>query len=186
VGSTQKAAEELLKAAGLRLGAVTQEYASASKGTVIRTNPPAGQKLRPGTAVALVVSRGVQQLLVPDVQGKPQDEAEKTLHDAGFDVSTTKEFNETVAEGIVFDQSPSSGTAGRGSTISLKVSKGPEIITVPDVGGEKVDDAVQAIEALGLKTRVIRPFGRGDKVHAQSPSGGSKVRRGALVQLLVY
>jgi len=186
VGSTKAAATQLLQAAGLRVGNITEEYASASKGTVIRTDPPAGQKLRPDTTVNLVLSRGLQQVLVPDVQGKPQDEAEKTLHDDGFKVSVTKDFNETVAAGIVFDQSPSSGTAGKGTTIALKVSKGPEIITVPDVGGMKADDAVKQLEALGLKTRVIRPFGVGNKVHAQSPSGGSKVRRGALIQLLVY
>jgi glycerophosphoryl diester phosphodiesterase len=38
--------------------------------------------------VALVVSKGLEPLPVPDVQGKQQDEAVKTLHDAGFKVST--------------------------------------------------------------------------------------------------
>jgi serine/threonine-protein kinase len=186
VGSTRLAAEQLLKTAGLRVGVVTQEYSSASRGTVIRTDPPAGQKLRPDTKVNLVLSRGVEQLEVPDVQGKKQDEAVKILKAAGFDVSVDEVFDESAPKGVVFDQSPSSGTAGRGSTITLKVSKGPEIITVPDVGGMKVDEAVRLIEDLGLKTRVIRPFGRGDTVHAQSPGAGKKVRRGALIQLLVY
>ena len=186
VGSTQPAAEQLLKTAGLRLGEVTREYSSASRGTVIRTNPPAGQKLRPGTKVNLVLSRGVEQLPVPDVQGKKQDEAEKIIRAAGFAVSVDTVFDETVPKDVVIDQSPSSGTAGRGSAITLKVSKGPEIITVPNVRGKKVDDAVREIEALGLKTRVIRPFGGGDTVRAQAPKAGSKVRRGALVQLLVY
>ena len=186
VGSTQAAAEQLLKTAGLRLGVVTQEYSAASRGTVVRTSPVAGQKLRPGTKVNLVLSRGVEQVKVPDVQGKKQDDAEKLLKEAGFDVSVDEVFHEDVPKGIVFDQSPSSGTAGRGSTVSLKVSKGPEVILVPDVGGMKADDAVRTIEALGLKTRVIRPFGRGDTVHAQSPGAGKKVRRGALIQLLVY
>ena len=186
VGSTQPAAEQLLKTAGLRLGEVTREYSSASRGTVIRTDPPAGQKLRPGTKVNLVLSRGVEQLPVPDVQGKQQAEAEKIVREAGFEVSIDAVFNETVPKGVVFDQSPSSGTAGRGSAITLKVSKGPEIITVPNVRGKKVDDAVREIEVLGLKTRVIRPFGGGDTVRAQAPKGGEKVRRGALVQLLVY
>jgi serine/threonine-protein kinase len=136
--------------------------------------------------VKLVLSKGLEQVLVPDVQGKRQKDAERIITEAGFQVSVAEAFNETVAKGIVFDQSPSSGTADKGSTISLKVSKGPEIIVVPDVGGMKVDEAVRTIEALGLTTRVIRPFGRGNTVHAQSPGAGKKVRRGALIQLLVY
>jgi serine/threonine-protein kinase len=187
VGSTELAAKQLLDTAGLRLGEVKKEFSSAgTRGTVIRTDPVAGTKLRPGTKVNLVVSLGVEQLDVPDVQGKKQAEAERILQKAGFKTSVDTVFNETVDKGIVFDQSPSTGKAGRGSTVLLKVSKGPEIITVPDVRGDEVDDAVRQLEALGLETRVIRPFGRGSKVRAQAPSGGSKVRRGALIQLLVY
>ena len=137
-------------------------------------------------AQSLVVSNGPEQLPVPDVQGKKQDEAVKTVTAAGFKPSVVQVFSDTVPAGVVADQSPSQGMASRDSTITLSVSKGPELITVPDVTGLKRDDAVAQIEALGLKTQVITPFGGGDKVHAQSPGGGSRVRKRSLVRLLVY
>jgi beta-lactam-binding protein with PASTA domain len=147
---------------------------------------PAGQRLRPGTTVNLVASKGPEQLPVPDVQNKKQDEAVQILQAAGFQAGVVQVFNDTVPSGVVADQSPSQGFASRGSTITLQVSKGPEVIVVPDVTGMKRDEAVKQLEALGLKTQVITPFGGGNKVHAQDPGGGSKVRKGSLVRLLVY
>jgi len=185
VGSTQEAATQLLKTAGLRVGVVKQEFSKASRGTVIRTDPPAGQRLRPGAAVALVLSKGIEQLPVPDVQGKPQEEAEATLRKAGFEPASTLVFNETVAKGLVIDQSPSAGTAGRGSTVTLQVSKGPQLIEVPDVRGMSRDDAEVQLKALGLRTRVIK-FPGAKTVRTQSPAPGSKVEKGTVVTLGVF
>ncbi|MCA1712045.1 MAG: PASTA domain-containing protein [Actinobacteria bacterium] len=185
VGSTQLAAKQLLEAAGLRLGKTSQEYASASRGTVVRTDPKAGQKLRPGTAVKLVLSAGVEQLKVPDVQGKPVAEAQATLKAAGFKTSVDEVFKDDVPKGIVFDQSPSTGTAGRGSTISLQVSKGPELITVPKVTGMRRDDAQRLLEGLGLKVSVRSIPGPGI-VRQQDPGEGAQVRKGSTVTLYVF
>jgi serine/threonine-protein kinase len=186
-GSTEAAAAQLLESAGLRRDPVAaHEYSTAfARGTVIRTDPPAGRKVRPQTLVKLVVSAGVEQLPVPDVQGKAQAEAETTLRQAGFKTKVEGVFSDTVPAGIVLDQSPSSGTAGRGSTITLQVSKGPELITVPDVRGDKRKDAVAQIEALGLKARVIAIPGPGI-VRDQSPGPSSKVRKGSTVTLYVF
>ena len=185
-GSTQDAATKQLSAVGLRLGPVTQEFSgSISKGSVIRSDPAPGQKLRPGSAVALVVSKGLEQVSVPDVRGKKQAEAEKTLKEAGFATSVTLVFSETVDKGVVADQSPSSGTAGRGSTVTLSVSKGPPLVTVPDVRGKKRGEAEKQLKALGLKTRTIR-FPGAETVRTQSPSPGSKVEKGSTVTLGVY
>ncbi len=185
-GSTQDAATKQLSAAGLRLGPVTQQFSgSISKGSVIRTDPAPGQKLRPGSAVALVVSKGVEQVEVPDVRGKKQGDAEQALKDAGFGTSVTQVFSETVDKGVVADQSPSSGTAGRGSTVTLSVSKGPPLVTVPDVRGKKRGEAEKQLKALGLKTRTIR-FPGAETVRSQDPRPGSQVERGSTVTLGVF
>ena len=181
-GATQAAATRQLTGLGLRLGPVTQEFSGTiSKGSVLRTSPVKGQKLRPGSAVALVVSKGVEPLPVPDVRGKKQNDAESTLREAGFTTAVAFVFDERVDKGVVVDQSPSSGTAARGSTVTLQVSKGPPLVTVPDVVGMKRGAAERALEALGLKTRVIR-FG-GDTVRLQNPRAGSQVPKGSTVTL---
>jgi serine/threonine-protein kinase len=186
VGSTVTIAEGALKSAGLVKGEEVLRFSSTAKGLVIATDPPVGTKLRPGTPVKLVVSRGPELLQVPNVQGKQEAEAKTLVNKAGFKYTTVQVFSDTVPAGVVADQSPSSGTAPRGSTITLQVSKGPEVVVVPDVTGKNVDEATAALTALGLKPTVIRPFGVGSTVHAQSPSGGSTVRKGTAVRLLVY
>jgi serine/threonine-protein kinase len=185
VGSTQAAATQALTTAGLGVGTVTQEFSRAQSGTVIRTDPPAGQRLRKGASVALVVSKGVEMLTVPDVRAKQQAAAVASLRNAGFAASVTQVFSDSVPAGIVADQSPNSGTAPRGSTVTLQVSKGPELITVPDVTGQPQDEAVAQLEALGLKTRVISIPGPGI-VRQQTPSAGTKVRKATTVTLYVF
>jgi serine/threonine-protein kinase len=186
LGSTQKAAQTALASVGLRLGPVTSRYSSAAAGQVIATDPPVGTKVKPGTAIALVLSKGPEQLPVPDVRGQAVADAEKAVNAAGFTYTTTQVFSDTVPAGKVADQSPSSGLASRGSTIALQVSKGPELIVVPDVTGMDSDQASAQLSGLGLKPQVIKPFGIGSTVHAQSPGKGSKVRKGSTVRLLVY
>jgi serine/threonine-protein kinase len=187
VGSTVPIAEASLKSAGLVKGEEILRYSTYASGLVIATDPAVGTKLRRGYVVKLIVSKGREQLDVPNVVGKPRDEAVKSLNNAGFKAEVIEVFSDTVQAGIVANQSPSIGKASRDSTITLQVSKGPELILVPDVTGKDRDEAVAQLEALGLKTSVTRfPGGGGKKVRAQSPGGGEKVRKGTEVRLLVY
>jgi serine/threonine-protein kinase len=186
VGSNVAAAEAALKGVGLLKGKEINRFSTAAKGLVIATDPPVGSKLHPKAVVNLIVSLGREQLAVPNVQNKPQDEAVKILNGAGFKAAVVQVFSDTVAAGIVADQSPSSGLASRDSTITLQVSKGPDVVDVPNVTGMNVDEANAQLAAVGLKSQVIKPFGVGSTVHAQSPGGGNKVKRGSTVRLLVY
>jgi beta-lactam-binding protein with PASTA domain/tRNA A-37 threonylcarbamoyl transferase component Bud32 len=185
IGSTQDIATQALKSVGLAVGTVTSEYNQAQAGTVIRTSPASGQKLRPGATVTLVVSKGVEMLPIPDVRTKQQGDAVGILRNAGFAATVEMVFSDTVPSGVVIDQSPNSGQAARGSTVALRVSKGPELIAVPDVTQQPQDAAVAQLESLGLKTRVISIPGPGI-VRQQSPGAGTKVRKGTTVTLYVF
>ncbi|MBK5306820.1 MAG: Stk1 family PASTA domain-containing Ser/Thr kinase [Frankiaceae bacterium] len=184
-GSTVPIAESTLKNLGLRKGTVTERFSNAAKGLVIATDPPAGQALRANAVVNLVVSKGPELIPVPNVQGKPEAEAKDAVNKAGFKYTTVQVFSDTVPVGVVADQSPSSGNAPRNSSITLQVSKGPELVTVPNLDGVDRDDAVAQLQALGLRADVTK-FGGGKKVHAQTPSPGTQVKKGTVVRLLVY
>jgi hypothetical protein len=69
------------------------------EGTVLRSDPPAGQTLRPGTVVDLYVSKGRKPLTVTDWTGKNFVEARTALERKGFEVSSTDEYSDTVANG---------------------------------------------------------------------------------------
>ena len=185
VGSTLAAATALLTRAGLTVGTTTEAFdANVDKGLVISSDPKPGQKLRPGTAVKLVISKGVELLPVPDVQGDSEQEATATLRRAGFLVSVTQQFSES-PKGQVLDQSPSRGTAPRGATIALVVSKGPDLVAVPQVVGLSQDEAEDVVRAAGLKSKVRKIPGPG-VVRSVEPGEGTMVRRGSTVTLYVF
>lgn len=186
VGSTLAAATALLTRAGLTVGATTEAFdAKVDKGLVLSSDPKPGQKLRPGTTVKLVISKGVELLAVPDVQGRSEAEATQSLRAVGFRVSVTQVFDDEAPKGQVVDQSPSRGTAPRGSTVALEVSKGPDLVAVPELRGMTRQGAQAALKAAGLKGRAFDiPNGSGTVV-GQDPAPGTMVRRGSTVTYYV-
>jgi beta-lactam-binding protein with PASTA domain len=69
--------------------------------------------------------------------------------------------------------------------VILTVSKGPDIVTVPDVQGQPVDAAIAAIKAAGLVPE--GPYGPGSStVFFTRPGGGQKVKRGTKVNIYSY
>jgi len=185
VGSTREQATAALAGVGLRVGEVVEQFDAKDAGTVLSADPPAGQALPPDTAVALVVSKGVEMLPVPDVRGQPRAAAEKALANAGFKPGVSVIFSETVAAGTVLDQAPSSGRAPRGASVALKVSKGPELITIPDVVGTPRAQAEARLKALGLQVRAFAIPGPGT-VRSTEPAAGTQVRKNATVTVYVF
>ena len=184
-GTTQAAATAAITKAGLRLGAVTSAFDASPAGTVVASTPQTGQRLRPGTPVALVVSRGPELLDVPAVTGQSSARATRALADAGFETTVSRVFSERVPNGQVVAQEPAEGRAARGSTVSLEVSKGPELFAVPDLRGRTAPQAAATLADLGLEGRAFDlPDGQGNVV-TQSPRAGSLVRRGAVVTYYV-
>lgn len=187
-GTTRAQAQTALRAAGLTLGAVTNTYSeSVPTGRVVSSGPSAGASLKRGTQVAVVVSKGRQPIEVPTVVGTSGSAATSTLNGLGFTVKqATQQFSDTVAQGDVISQTPSTGTGFRGDSVTLVISKGPEMVTVPDVTGQTSQKAKAALEALGLKVKVDRFFGGlFNDVRATDPSPGTSVRKGSTVTLSV-
>ena len=185
VGKPEAEARAALEAAGLEPGPVTAAFSTLPVGAVVRTDPAVGARLKPGTPVALVVSKGVERLPVPDVTGEPRAAAVAALEGAGFAAAVTEVFSESVPKGRVVAQKPAEGRAPRGSTVQLQVSKGPQLITVPDVAGQKRAAAEERLKALGLKVRVFAIPGPGT-VRSTDPGAGAKVRKGTTITVYVF
>ena len=134
-----------------------------------------------------MVSKGKQPVEVPNVTGKKQDQATNQLQDLGFVVDVQQVFSDTVPVGVVVDQTPSSGTADKGSTVLLHVSKGPDIVAVPDVRGKPRAEGRRILEAAGLVVdeRVVVQGGPGNVLQTD-PKAGKRVKRGTTVIMYVY
>jgi serine/threonine-protein kinase len=94
-------------------------------------------------------------------------------------------YNESVPAGSVISQSPAAGTTvKRGTTVSLVISKGPPLVTVPNVLDKKVAAATQALQAAGFKVKVNKPpVVILDRVLSQSPAPGSQAPKGSTVTI---
>jgi len=159
------------------------------KGVVISTTPKAGTVLRPGTSVTVTISKGRKPIKVGNWVGKSAKHAKDVLTQRGLIVTTDSDYSDTVPEGKVISESPGSGTLYKGDTVSLLVSKGLPMVTIPDgLRGSGVDDATARLEALGLKVKVKHSaFYAGlGYVISVDPGSGQEVRKGSTVTLSLF
>ncbi|MEU3192129.1 Stk1 family PASTA domain-containing Ser/Thr kinase [Streptomyces sp. NPDC006992] len=177
-------ARRKLKDAGLEPGTVERRFdEKTARGSVLATDPEPGSKRRPGAAVALTVSKGAP-VEVPDVVGDKRSDATEELEDAGLKVRiATERVHSEHDKGSIARQSPTDGArAAEGDTVTLTVSKGPDMIEVPDVEGSSEDEATEKLEGAGFEVTVRRIF-FGDTVFNQSPDGGEKAPRGSSITI---
>lgn len=180
-------ARDLLKGDGLEPGMVTRQFSEdVPRGSVVSARPADGTKVRAGTAVELVVSKGAP-IDIPDVTGSDEADARSELTEAGLKVKiATEQVNSSEYDkGQVVRQTPASGTAAEGDTVTLTLSKGPEMIEVPDVVGDNVDDARQALEDAGFEVDEDRGLLGifGDEVKSQSVEGGQTAPKGSTITI---
>jgi beta-lactam-binding protein with PASTA domain len=188
-GQSLAEARARLKSDGLEPGMVTREFSEdVDKGAVIATAPRAGTERHAGSAIALTVSKG-SPIDVPDVTGDDLDSAKQELADAGLKVRIAPErINSEYDKGAVAAQSPrDGGEAAEGDTVTLTLSKGPEMVEVPDVVGDSVDDAHQALEGAGFEVDEDRGLLGlfGDTVKKQSVKGGETAPKGSSITITI-
>jgi serine/threonine-protein kinase len=129
------------------------------------------------------------QVSVPRVLGLPVAEAEVVLLDADLLVEVVREVNQSVPEGVVFDQDPADGAqVALRSTVRLTVSAGLGDAEVPDVVGRTEAEAVRLLVAAGFESRTEArpdddvPEGR---VIITNPPAGASQPKGSEVVLVV-
>jgi eukaryotic-like serine/threonine-protein kinase len=188
-GDALSNARTRLKAEGLQPGMVTREFSDeVPKGFVISTDPEDGTTLRAGSAIALTVSKGAP-VDVPDVTGEDLADARADLTEAGLKVKiATTRVNSEYDAGQVAKQTPvGDSQAADGDTVTLTISKGPEMIEVPDVTGDSVDDAKTELEAAGFQVDEDRGLLGlfGDTVKKQSVKGGDTAPKGSTIKITI-
>ncbi|MGD2093813.1 MAG: PASTA domain-containing protein [Phycisphaerales bacterium] len=130
-GNTEFWAEYALDVCGLTLGSVTYVCNNTvMAGVVISQSPSAGSMVPVGSSVDVVITTGPctgNEVTVPDVVGMSEDDAGTRIRSAGFTISWTHQYSDTVPEGHVISQDPQGGTsAPEGSDVSLVLSLGPQ------------------------------------------------------------
>ena len=115
-------ARTTLEAAGLKLGTQTQAFSdSAALGTVVSSNPAAGANgVYNGDSVAVTISKGPENVTVPDVNGKSEEEAKKALEDLGLKAEINKRLGGPF--GTARSTDPAAGTSVKaGSSVKINI-----------------------------------------------------------------
>ena len=186
---TQTALDEI----NLILGESSSEFSDfVEKGSVLRLIDeknaplPAGSQVLAGSSVNVVLSAGP----LPNVSGLPVDEAREKLSQAGIlgVVGGDGAFSDSVEEGHVVELAlPSGMTPQPGDTLTMIVSRGPELIAVPDLVGKTIAEAKSSLESLGFEVEVRSEFPETDwgrsfaRVTSLSPIPGQEIAKGTLV-----
>lgn len=187
-GKTRDEAVAALTKVRLRLGAVGQDYSeSVPVDRIVSTDPQAGTAVKRGTAVDVVLSLGPKPLDVPALTGKTPQEAEAILAGLGLVLATGEEvYSLDVEKGKIAQQNPATGTLPKGGTVTVDISKGPEMVQVPNVYRKTEAEAVAILEAAGFQVEVNRFLGAPiDQCTGQTPAGGTEAPKGSTVTITI-
>lgn len=183
------AAQEALDTAGLLYSKTpaTAPSDTIGAGRVSRVTPSIGSSVQPDQVITVTLSSGHAPVKVPTVTHMTFGNAAKALTDAHFKPvrAPTDDFSSTVKAGEVIGTTPDNDTtAPYGSTVVIHVSKGPDLVPVPDVTFETIEAASSDLAAAGLQVGQISNYRPGGIVMSQNPQGG-RVLRGSQVDLVL-
>ena len=181
---------------GLDVDVVEEFDELVPEGIVISWSVPgdptlgAGSLVEPETPVRLVVSLGPAPRTTPDVVGVPLNDARAQLEALGLVlVEGGQEFSDDVALGVVISQSIEVGTqVPRDSEVTVVVSKGPDLVTFPDLSDAGTyDAAAELLREAGFEPRLVFGDAQGEirsyEIDGEEPEVGQTFRRGTIVEI---
>ena len=193
VGMEQNEAQSKVKELKLKYEKKSEEYnKDIPAGCIISQDPSyiENYKVKEGSTIKVVISLGKNVVKMPKAVGLSQSEAESKLNEVGLKIEIEEEYNNKVEAGYVIEQSVKENEEiDSGETVTLKVSKGIEKVTVPDVLGKSEDDAKSAIKSAGLKLKTTATTEDTTKddgvVVKQSLEAGSEVEKDSSITITV-
>jgi eukaryotic-like serine/threonine-protein kinase len=155
VGMTEKDAIAKLNQAGFKTSQITEHRGSnlKPKGTVYEQDPPGPTTVKEGRTITLYISTGPPQVIMPNLQGEPVDQAVQTLINLGFSENKIKEVsvpNTQDAGTVISSNPPVNASVTVDTPVELQVSEGGQT-TVPYILGMTLDDARKALQSAHLQ-----------------------------------
>ena len=194
VGMSREEAQKEIENAKLKFEVEKEEYdAEIPEGFVISQDPKYMErfnKVKEGSTVKVVISKGQEKTKVPKVVGMKKEEAIQAIEDANLKAEVIEETSKKVEEGYVISQETEADTEiAAGETIKIHVSTGTGIkqVTVVSVVGQDEATAKKTLEDLGLKVTITYADSTKDngKVANQSIADGKVVDEGTAITLTV-
>ena len=161
VGLSKEEAQKEVEEAKLQFEVEKEEYhKEVPEGYIISQKPiymERFNKVKEGSTVTVIVSKGQEKTTVPNVKGKEKEEAIQLIEEAKLKAEVIEETSKTVKQGFVISQDTVPDTeVVAGDSIKIHVSLGTGIkqVSVVSVAGQSEANAQKTLEALGLKVNV--------------------------------
>ena len=190
-GQTLAVAKQKLEDKKLRVDIAEMYDSNIPTGQVVKQDPEGGSKVKEERLVTIYVSKGGEEVSMPELKGMQKSVAESKLIDVGLKLGVVTEEFSSQPVGTIIGQDPRAGTKiSKGQVVDLVISKGerPRKVAVPSVVGGAESAAKEAIKNRGLHlgsvTKEESSQAAGTVVR-QSPAAGSEVEEGATVDLVL-
>ena len=191
VGKQMTLARQILEDKKLRVNVAETYDADVPPGQVVSQTPEAGATVKEERLVTIYVSKGGEELTMPDLKGLTKSEAEAKLTKMGLKLGTVYEKNSDEEAGTVIQQDPNAGSKiSKGQEVDLIVSKGKKAkkAAVPNVTGATLENAQNTITARGLKVGSVtkqQSNQTAGTVISQSVAGGTEADEGTSIDLVI-
>lgn len=190
VGQTMAVAKQNLEDKKLRVNVAETYDTNTPAGQVVSQTPEAGTKVKEERLVTIYVSKGGEEVEMPDLKGLSRSDAEAKLKKLGLKVGTISEKYSSEEAGTIVSQDPRAGSKiSKGQSVDLVISKGEKkkTVLVVEVSGMTADNAKAVLTSRGFKVSVTKqassePAGT---VISQSPASGSEQAEGSTVEIVV-
>ncbi|HEX4493985.1 MAG TPA: PASTA domain-containing protein [Acidimicrobiia bacterium] len=176
-----------LRAAGFTTTVVKGYRQNTKKGLIYQQRPVQNQTLTPGRPVTIWESQGPAPVQIPDLHGLTCAQATTQLTSSHLVPTCTQVFDDLTPKDVVVGTTPGVGaTVNQGTPITINVSKGPELVTVPRVIGKTVASAKAKLQNLGFVVHVdLALYSPSAHVFDQLPEPGTRAPKGSTVLLIL-
>ena len=157
-GKTEAEAKELANSLHIGVQMIGEEASNQEKGRISSQDIPAGTEVQEYSTLKYYISKGAQEVTIPDIDGKTGIEAQQLLEDLGLQVEIQKEYSDLDEDGYIlvdpgyaYSVSPEPGaTAKSGDKVTLVISRGLDYgegveVEIPSVVGLTEDEAVTTL-----------------------------------------
>lgn len=188
VGLREMDGYQMMRASGLWLKVEQTVFDNEiPQGHIISQDPLPGRMVKQDREILVRISKGAEEMVMPDVMGLVAREAKLTLTQAGLVLGDEEEvYDPEVNPNIVLEQWPRpGGTISKGTPVDLVISKGQKAtvpFSLPDFRGEAFENIEERLAQLGLEVGNSWPeystiYSKGQIVE-QNPAPGTEVQEG--------
>jgi beta-lactam-binding protein with PASTA domain/tRNA A-37 threonylcarbamoyl transferase component Bud32 len=188
VGIEEELAKSKIEAAGLTPKVKRSADKQVKEGFVISQNPDGGVRIQKGDQVTIVVSTGVPKTTVPKVVGLDYGDAVDALAAAHLNARKKEVFSKKPVGQVVAQNPAANEVVPEDSEVVLKVSKGQQTASVPNVVGQSQSEATANLQAAGFKVQSVSSPSdtvASGVVISQNPDGGTEATKGSTVTITV-